>query len=105
MLIDLDQTDDSPDPERITDPMIRRYAYRLHLLTMELCAETEYYELNREQIDQFINSLKTMFYQLGFAEDLQRLDAVLRLSFPGDYYGENESVISMLTNYPLTTSN
>ncbi|WP_461115981.1 hypothetical protein [Spirosoma jeollabukense] len=105
MLIALDQTDESPEPERITDPIIRRYANRLHMLTWELIAETENYELNQDQIKQLIDSLKTLRALLVFAEDLERLDAMLRLSFPGDYYGENESVISMLTDYPLSTSN
>ncbi|GAB3953282.1 hypothetical protein GCM10028805_36670 [Spirosoma harenae] len=104
MQVDLSQ-EDSQSPERITDPIIRRYAYRLYLLTQELSAETEHYELNRDQINQFLESLKTVFLQLGFAEDLERLDAMLRMSFPGDYYNENDSVIPMLTDYPLASSN
>lgn len=104
MRVDLDN-DESHEPERITDPIIKRYAHRLHMMTWELITETEHYDLNPEQIQQFIDSLRTLRAVLIFAEDLERLDAMLRLSFPGDYYGENESVIPMLTDYPLSTSN
>ena len=42
MLTELNQGDDDPDePELITDPIIKRYANRLHALTWELIEETE----------------------------------------------------------------
>ncbi|QIP12236.1 hypothetical protein G8759_06135 [Spirosoma aureum] len=105
MQINIDPADDAPGPQPIIDPMIKRFATKLHELTWELVQETEHYALNRPQIDQLIDSLKTFRAVLVFAEDLERLDAMLRMTFPGDYYGEQENVVGMLTDYSLSGCN
>lgn len=108
MRTDIDETDepDKPDkPEMITDPIIKHYGHRLHLLTLELITETQNYELNREQIDQVIACLTTVRSLLFLSDELAALDAMLRMTFPNEYYGENDSVVSMLSTYPLSTSN
>ena len=105
MRTDIDETDEPDGPELITDPIIKHYGHRLHLLTLELIAETENYALNREQINQVITSLNTVRSLLILSDDLALLDAMLRMTFPNDYYEENDNVVSMLSTYPLSTSN
>lgn len=106
MHVDLDnENDESGEPELITDPIIRRYRHRIHLLTMELIGETQNYTLNQVQINQLIDTLSTLRNLLVMAEDLERLDAMLRMSFPGDYYKENDNLTGMLTDYPLGRAN
>ena len=101
----IDETDEPDEPELITDPIIKHYGHRLYLLTLELIAETEGYELNREQINQLIASLTTVRSLLILSDELAALDAMLRMTFPNEYYGEDENVISMLSDHPLSTSN
>lgn len=106
MLIDLDrQDDDSDESELITDPVIKRYAHRLHLLTWELIQETEHYQLNRDQINQMIDSMKTFRNLLVLADDLATLDAMLRMTFPDDYYSQSDDVLPALTAFPLSGEN
>ncbi|MVM36007.1 hypothetical protein GO755_38695 [Spirosoma sp. HMF4905] len=107
MLTDLDQSDDeeTPEFERITDPIINRYAKQLHELTWALTQETEHYPLNRAQVNQFIDTLTTLRALLVFAHDLERLDGVLRMNFPDVYYNHTANLVSMLTDIPLSTKN
>lgn len=106
MLIDLDQGDgDSDESELITDPVIKRYATKLHQLTWELIQETEHYELNREQINQLIDALTTFRNLLVVAEDLSTLDAMLRMTFPNDYLVATADALPILTNFPLSGNN
>jgi len=106
MLIDLDQQDgDSDESELITDPVIKRYANQLHQLTWALIQETENYELNREQINQLIDSMKTFRNLLVLADDLATLDAMLRMTFPDDYYSQSDDVRPALTAFPLSGEN
>ena len=104
MQVTLDE-DGSSVPERITDLVIVKYASLLHQLTWQLKQETEHYELNREQIDQLIESLTTIRALLVFAEDLATLDAMLRMTFPSDYYVESADMLPVLTAFPLSTEN
>ncbi|MBD2704180.1 hypothetical protein IC229_26285 [Spirosoma sp. BT702] len=105
-MVDLSEEDEEAEtPERITDPIIKRYGHKLHLLAVELQQETEHYELNREQIDALTNALFTIRDLLVLVEDLETLDAILRMTFAGLYYAKNEELTSDLTRYPLTTSN
>ena len=106
MHTDLDESDEeTPELERITDPIIKRYASLLHELTWALTQEAEHYPLNREQINQFIGALTTMRTLLVFAEDLERLDGALRMIFPDLYYAQDDDVVQMLVQNPLTTEN
>lgn len=106
MFIDLDQEDEeSSQPELITDPIVKKYGHRLHLLTQELLAETAAYTLNPDQIRQLIDSLVTVRTLFVLAEDLERLDAMLRMCFPAEYYSSETNLVDMLTDYPLGSSN
>lgn len=106
MLTDIDMGDDEGDlPELINDPVIKRYGTKIHELLWELIQETEHYELSRPQIDQLIESLRTLRAAMVFAEDLERLDAMLRLTFPDKYYSPEDDLLPLLTTCPLGSCN
>ncbi|WP_020599865.1 hypothetical protein [Spirosoma panaciterrae] len=102
----LDMYDDESDElEFINDPIILRYAERLYDLTQELIEETDGYTMNREQIEQVIDSLTTVRRTMALADELATLDAILRMTFSNQYYNPESDAKPALTAFPLSGEN